>query len=131
MAGATEIDISTPLGQITFIAVAVVVVIQYVKPLIKTPKQAKASRTNRAISEELKISKRELEYSRQLRRDLTEWQLVSKELTRTMKLELIGAGVEPSPKMEKLSAMLDEIENRSIENILEEESGKDSEPPAL
>lgn len=117
-----NINTDSVIGQVTLLLVALAIVGKTFKPLIQTPKEFKNNRSNKAISEELKIAKKELEYSRTLRRDLTDWQLAARELIRTMKLELIEAGGQVTGRMQQLSDMLDEIENRSLTSLNVEEN---------
>lgn len=120
-----NINTDSVIGQVTLLLVALAIVGKTFKPLIKTPKEFKNNRSNKAISEELKIAKKELEYSRTLRRDLTDWQLAARELIRTMKLELVEAGGQVTGRMQQLSDMLDEIENRSLTSLnVEENNGE-------
>lgn len=117
-----NINPDSVIGQVTFLLVALAIVGKTFKPLIQTPKDFKNSRSNKAMSEELKIAKKELEYSRTLRRDLTDWQLAARELIRTMKLEIIEAGGHVTGRMQQLSDMLDEIENRSLTSLNSEDT---------
>lgn len=117
-----NINPDSVIGQVTLLLVALAIVGKTFKPLIQTPKDFKNSRSNKAMSEELKIAKKELEYSRTLRRDLTDWQLAARELIRTMKLEIIEAGGHVTRRMQQLSDMLDEIENRSLTSLNSEDT---------
>ena len=117
-----NINTDSVIGQITLLLVSLAIVGKTFRPLIKSPKELKNSRSNKAMSEELKIAKKELEYSRTLRRDLTDWQLAARELIRTMKLEIIEAGGDITGRMEQLSDMLDEIENRSLTSLNPEDT---------
>lgn len=109
-----SINTDSVIGQVTLLLVSLAIVGKTFKPLIQTPKEFKNNRSNKAMFEELKIAKKELEYSRTLRRDLTDWQLAARELIRTMKLEIAEAGGQVTGRMQQLSDMLDEIENRSL-----------------
>ena len=117
-----NINPDSVIGQVTLLLVALAIVSKTFRPLIQTPKDFKNSRSNKAMSEELKIAKKELEYSRTLRRDLTDWQLAARELIRTMKLEIIEAGGHVTGRMQQLSDMLDEIENRSLTSLNSEDT---------
>lgn len=124
---AENINTDSVIGQATLLLVALAIVGKTLAPLIQTPKEFKKNRSNKAMSEELKISKKELEYSRTLRRDLTDWQLAARELIRTMKLELIEAGGQVTGRMQQLSDMLDEIENRSLTSFNSEENNGEND----
>lgn len=124
---AENINTDSVIGQATLLLVALAIVGKTFAPLIQTPKEFKKNRSNKAMSEELKISKKELEYSRTLRRDLTDWQLAARELIRTMKLELIEAGGQVTGRMQQLSDMLDEIENRSLTSFNSEENNGEND----
>lgn len=116
-----NINPDSVIGQVTLLLVALAIVGKTFKPLIQNPKEIRNSRSNKAMSEELKIAKKELEYSRTLRRDLTDWQLAARELIRTMKLEIVEVGGQVTGRMQQLSDMLDEIENRSLTSLNSED----------
>lgn len=116
-----NINPDSVIGQVTLLLVSLAIVGKTFRPLIQSPKEFKNRRSNKAISEELKIAKKELEYSRTLRRDLTDWQLAARELIRVMKLEIIEAGGHVTGRMQQLSDMLDEIENRSFTSLNSED----------
>ena len=122
-----SINPDSVIGQVTLLLVALAIVGKTFAPLIQTPKEFKNNRSNKAMSEELKISKKELEYSRTLRRDLTDWQLAARELIRTMNLEIIEAGGQVTGRMQQLSDMLDEIENRSLTSFNSEENNGEND----
>lgn len=112
-----DINPNSVIGQVTLLLIALSIVGKTFTPLIKNPKGYRRNRSNKAMSEELKIAKKELEYSRTLRRDLTDWQLAARELIRTMRLEIVEAGGTVTGRMEQLSDMLKSIENRSLTSL--------------
>lgn len=106
------INTQSTLGQVTLLALVGSTLLINLKPVISSSSKKLKQRNLASLTEELRASKREVLYSRNLVRDLSDWQLAARETIRYQRNKLIDAGVEPDQRMESLLSLLEEIEQR-------------------
>lgn len=119
----SQINTETTLGQITLLVAIIVAGIVALRPVLKDLRKSKGQKNYAVMASEMEATKRELNFSIQIQRHNSEWQIVARELIRIMTLEMIDAGISLDPKVENLMRRLEEIEDRDIysDHILVEE----------
>lgn len=106
------INTQTTLGQVTLLVLVGSTLLINLKPVISSSSKKLKQRNLASLTEELRASKREILYSRNLVRDLSDWQLAARETIRYQRNKMIDAGVEPDERIESLLKLLEEIEQR-------------------
>ena len=115
------INTQSTLGQVTLLVLVGSTLLINLKPVISSSRKKLKQRNLASLTEELRASKREVLYSRNLVRDLSDWQLAARETIRYQRNKMIDAGVEPDERIESLLDLLEEIEQRSPMHNEEEE----------
>ena len=106
------INTQSTLGQVTLLVLVGSTLLINLKPVISSSSKKLKQRSLASLTEELRASKREVLYSRNLVRDLSDWQLTARETIRYQRNKMIDAGVEPDERIESLLKLLEEIEQR-------------------
>lgn len=106
------INTQSTIGQVTLLVLVGSTLLINLKPVISSSSKKLKQRNLASLTEELRASKREVLYSRNLVRDLSDWQLAARETIRYQRNKMIDAGVEPDQRMESLLNLLEEIEQR-------------------
>ena len=115
------INTQSTLGQVTLLVLVGSTLLINLKPVISSSRKKLKQRNLASLTEELRASKREVLYSRNLVRDLSDWQLAARETIRYQRNKMVDAGVEPDERIESLLDLLEEIEQRSPMHNEEEE----------
>lgn len=110
-----QIDQTTSLGQITMLLAVVGVLASAVAPFI--PKRGPKSYRARIeiINERLEIESKNSRIVRSINKDLSDWQLIARQLIRVLRNEIINLGGTVSDTAEQLEDQLDEIDNREVD----------------
>ena len=110
-----QIDQTTSLGQITMLLAVVGVLASAVAPFI--PKRGPKSYRARIeiINERLEIESKNGQIVRKINRDLSDWQLIARQLIRILRNEIINSGGTVPDTVEQLEGQLDEIDNREVD----------------
>ena len=106
------INTQSTLGQVTLLILVGSTLLINLKPVISSSSKKLKQRNLASLTEELRASQREVLYSRNLVRDLSDWQLTARETIRYQRNKMIDAGVGPDERIESLLKLLEEIEQR-------------------
>lgn len=119
----SQINTETTVGQITLLIAIIVAGIVALRPVIKDLRKNKGQKKYAVMASEMESTKRELNFSIQIQRHNSEWQIVARELIRIMRLEMTDAGIPLDDRIQNLMRRLEEIEDRDIysDHILVEE----------
>lgn len=116
------INTQTTIGQITLLILVSTTLLINLRPVLKNSGKKFKQRNISSMAQQLKAANSEISYSRELTKNLSEWQLTARELIRHLRNRLVEAGVESDDRSFKLLDLLEEIEQRPLNMSLEEDS---------
>lgn len=125
----SRLDTSTTLGQVTFLVVAITVLVGTVRQNIRFSIKKPMNRSYKTLAREIDELRAESKVTQNTEKMLSRWQLVASELIRLLRNELADAGVRETERIKILIRKLKDLDNQITKGVMD--SVEDSEPPTL
>lgn len=125
----SRLDTSTTLGQVTFLVVAITVLVGTVRQNIRFSIKKPMNRSYKTLAREIDELRAESKVTQNTEKMLSRWQLVASELIRLLRNELAGTGTKETERIKILIRKLKDLDNQITKGVID--SVEDSEPPTL
>lgn len=125
----SRLDTSTTLGQVTFLVVAITVLVGTVRQNIRFSIKKPMSRSYKTLAREIDELRAESKVTQNTEKMLSRWQLVASELIRLLRNELADTGAKETERIKILIRKLKDLDNQITKGVMD--SVEDREPPTL
>lgn len=125
----SRLDTSTTLGQVTFLVVAITVLVGTVRQNIRFSIKKPMNRSYKTLAMEIDELRAESKVTQNTERMLSRWQLVASELIRLLRNELADIGGKETERIKILIRKLNDLDQQITKGVMD--SVEDREPPAL
>lgn len=125
----SRLDTSTTLGQVTFLVVAITVLIGTVRQNIRFSIKKPMNRSYKTLAREIDELRAESKVTQNTEKMLSRWQLVASELIRLLRNELADIGGKETERIKILIRKLNDLDQQITKGVMD--SVEDREPPAL
>jgi hypothetical protein len=123
------LDTSTTLGQVTFLVVAITVLVGTVRQNIRFSIKKPMNRSYKTLAREIDELRAESKVTQNTEKMLSRWQLVASELIRLLRNELADIGGKETERIKILIRKLNDLDQQITKGVMD--SVEDREPPAL
>jgi hypothetical protein len=123
------LDTSTTLGQVTFLVVAITVLVGTVRQNIRFSIKKPMNRSYKTLAREIDELRAESKVTQNTEKMLSRWQLVASELIRLLRNELADIGGKETERIKILVRKLNDLDQQITKGVMD--SVEDREPPAL
>lgn len=125
----SRLDTSTTLGQVTFLVVAITVLVGTVRQNIRFNIKKPMNRSYKTLAREIDELRAESKVTQNTEKMLSRWQLVASELIRLLRNELADTGTKETERIKILIRKLKDLDNQITKGVMD--SVEDREPPTL
>lgn len=125
----SRLDTSTTLGQVTFLVVAITVLVGTVRQNIRFSIKKPMNRSYKTLAREIDELRAESKVTQNTEKMLSRWQLVASELIRLLRNELADTGTKETERIKILIRKLKDLDNQITKGVMD--SVEDREPPTL
>lgn len=125
----SRLDTSTTLGQVTFLVVAITVLVGTVRQNIRFSIKKPMNRSYKTLVREIDELRAESKVTQNTEKMLSRWQLVASELIRLLRNELADIGGKETERIKILIRKLNDLDQQITKGVMD--SVEDREPPAL
>lgn len=125
----SRLDTSTTLGQVTFLVVAITVLVGTVRQNIRFSIKKPMNRSYKTLAREIDELRAESKVTQNTEKMLSRWQLVASELIRLLRNELADIGGKETERIKILIRKLNDLDQQITKGVMD--SVEDSEPPTL
>lgn len=125
----SRLDTSTTLGQVTFLVVAVTVLVGTVRQNIRFSIKKPMNRSYKTLAREIDELRAESKVTQNTEKMLSRWQLVASELIRLLRNELADIGGKETERIKILIRKLDDLDQQITKGVMDRV--EDREPPTL
>ena len=125
----SRLDTSTTLGQVTFLVVAITVLVGTVRQNIRFSIKKPMNRSYKTLAREIDELRAESKVTQNTEKMLSRWQLVASELIRLLRNELADIGGKETERIKILIRKLNDLDQQITKGV--RESVEDREPPTL
>ena len=125
----SRLDTSTTLGQVTFLVVAITVLVGTVRQNIRFSIKKPMNRSYKTLAREIDELRAESKVTQNTEKMLSRWQLVASELIRLLRNELADTGRKETERTKILIRKLKDLDNQITKGVMD--SVEDREPPTL
>lgn len=123
------LDTSTTLGQVTFLVVAITVLVGTVRQNIRFSIKKPMNRSYKTLAREIDELRAESKVTQNTEKMLSRWQLVASELIRLLRNELADIGGKETERIKILIRKLNDLDQQITKGVID--SVEDREPPTL
>lgn len=125
----SRLDTSTTLGQVTFLVVAITVLVGTVRQNIRFSIKKPMNRSYKTLAREIDELRAESKVTQHTEKMLSRWQLVASELIRLLRNELADIGGKETERIKILIRKLNDLDQQITKGVMD--SVEDREPPTL
>lgn len=125
----SRLDTSTTLGQVTFLVVAITVLVGTVRQNIRFSIKKPMNRSYKTLAREIDELRAESKVTQNTEKMLSRWQLVASELIRLLRNELTEIGGKETERIKILIRKLNDLDQQITKGVMD--SVEDREPPTL
>lgn len=125
----SRLDTSTTLGQVTFLVVAITVLVGTVRQNIRFSIKKPMNRSYKTLAREIDELRAESKVTQNTEKMLSRWQLVASELIRLLRNELANIGGKETERIKILVRKLNDLDQQITKGVMD--SVEDREPPTL
>lgn len=125
----SRLDTSTTLGQVTFLVVAITVLVGTIRQNIRFSIKKPMNRSYKTLAREIDELRAESKVTQNTEKMLSRWQLVASELIRLLRNELADIGGKETERIKILIRKLNDLDQQITKGVMD--SVEDREPPAL
>lgn len=125
----SRLDTSTTLGQITFLVVAITVLVGTVRQNIRFSIKKPMNRSYKTLAREIDELRAESKVTQNTEKMLSRWQLVASELIRLLRNELTAVGGKETERIKILIRKLNDLDQQITKGVMD--SVEDCKPPTL
>lgn len=125
----SRLDTSTTLGQVTFLVVAITVLVGTVRQNIRFSIKKPMNRSYKTLAREIDELRAESKVTQNTEKMLSRWQLVASELIRLLRNELADIGGKETERIKILIRKLNDLDQQITKGVMD--GVEDREPPAL
>lgn len=125
----SRLDTSTTLGQVTFLVVAITVLVGTVRQNIRFSIKKPMNRSYKTLAREIDELRAESKVTQNTEKMLSRWQLVASELIRLLRNELTDIGGKETERIKILIRKLNDLDQQITKGVMD--SVEDREPPTL
>lgn len=125
----SRLDTSTTLGQVTFLVVAITVLVGTVRQNIRFSIKKPMNRSYKTLAREIDELRAESKVTQNTEKMLSRWQLVASELIRLLRNELANIGGKETERIKILIRKLNDLDQQITKGVMD--SVEDREPPTL
>lgn len=125
----SRLDTSTTLGQVTFLVVAITVLVGTVRQNIRFSIKKPMNRSYKTLARENDELRAESKVTQNTEKMLSRWQLVASELIRLLRNELADIGGKETERIKILIRKLNDLDQQITKGVMD--SVEDREPPTL
>lgn len=125
----SRLDTSTTLGQVTFLVVAITVLVGTVRQNIRFSIKKPMNRSYKTLAREIDELRAESRVAQNTEKMLSRWQLVASELIRLLRNELADIGGKETERIKILIRKLNDLDQQITKGVMD--SVEDREPPTL
>ena len=125
----SRLDTSTTLGQVTFLVVAITVLVGTVRQNIRFSIKKPMNRSYKTLAREIDELRAESKVTQNTEKMLSRWQLVASELIRLLRNELADTGTKETERIKILIRKLKDLDSQITKGVMD--SVEDREPPTL
>lgn len=125
----SRLDTSTTLGQVTFLVVAITVLVGTVRQNIRFSIKKPMNRSYKTLAREIDEMRAESKVTQNTEKMLSRWQLVASELIRLLRNELADIGGKETERIKILIRKLNDLDQQITKGVMD--SVEDREPPTL
>jgi len=125
----SRLDTSTTLGQVTFLVVAITVLVGTVRQNIRFSIKKPMNRSYKTLAREIDELRAESKVTQNTEKMLSRWQLVASELIRLLRNELADIGGKETERIKILIRKLNDLDQQITKRVMD--SVEDREPPTL
>ena len=125
----SRLDTSTTLGQVTFLVVAITVLVGTVRQNIRFSIKKPMNRSYKTLAREIDELRAESKVTQNTEKMLSRWQLVASELIRLLRNELADIGGKETERIKILIRKLNDLDQKITKGVMD--SVEDREPPTL
>ena len=125
----SRLDTSTTLGQVTFLVVAITVLVGTVRQNIRFSIKKPMNRSYKTLTREIDELRAESKVTQNTEKMLSRWQLVASELIRLLRNELADTGAKETERIKILIRKLKDLDNQITKGVMD--SVENREPPTL
>lgn len=125
----SRLDTSTTLGQVTFLVVAITVLVGTVRQNIRFSIKKPMNRSYKTLAREIDELRSESKVTQNTEKMLSRWQLVASELIRLLRNELADIGGKETERIKILIRKLNDLDQQITKGVMD--SVEDREPPTL
>lgn len=125
----SRLDTSTTLGQVTFLVVAITVLVGTVRQNIRFSIKKPMNRSYKTLAREIDELRAESKVTQNTDKMLSRWQLVASELIRLLRNELADIGGKETERIKILIRKLNDLDQQITKGVMD--SVEDREPPTL
>lgn len=125
----SRLDTSTTLGQVTFLVVAITVLVGTVRQNIRFNIKKPMNRSYKTLAREIDELRAESKVTQNTEKMLSRWQLVASELIRLLRNELADIGGKETERIKILIRKLNDLDQQITKGVMD--SVEDREPPTL
>lgn len=125
----SRLDTSTTLGQVTFLVVAITVLVGTVRQNIRFSIKKPMNRSYKTLAREIDELRAESKVTQNTEKMLSRWQLVASELIRLLRNELADIGGKETERIKILIRKLNDLDQQITKGVMD--SVEDRKPPTL
>lgn len=125
----SRLDTSTTLGQVTFLVVAITVLVGTVRQNIRFSIKKPMNRSYKTLAREIDELRAKSKVTQNTEKMLSRWQLVASELIRLLRNELADIGGKETERIKILIRKLNDLDQQITKGVMD--SVEDREPPTL
>ena len=125
----SRLDTSTTLGQVTFLVVAITVLVGTGRQNIRFSIKKPMNRSYKTLAREIDELRAESKVTQNTEKMLSRWQLVASELIRLLRNELADIGGKETERIKILIRKLNDLDQQITKGVMD--SVEDREPPTL
>lgn len=125
----SRLDTSTTLGQVTFLVVAITVLVGTIRQNIRFSIKKPMNRSYKTLAREIDELRAESKVTQNTEKMLSRWQLVASELIRLLRNELADIGGKETERIKILIRKLNDLDQQITKGVMD--SVEDREPPTL
>lgn len=125
----SRLDTSTTLGQVTFLVVAITVLVGTVRQNIRFSIKKPMNRSYKTLAREIDELRAESKVTQNTEKMLSRWQLVASELIRLLRNELADIGGKETERIKILIRKLNDLDQQITKGVMD--GVEDREPPTL
>lgn len=125
----SRLDTSTTLGQITFLVVAITVLVGTVRQNIRFSIKKPMNRSYKTLAKEINELRAESKVTQNTEKMLSRWQLVASELIRLLRNELADTGGKETERIKILIRKLNDLDEQITKGVMD--NVEDRESPTL